>query len=50
VLSLIDQYEDYDPATKYGFDIGKQTDLYAEEKVAAGLAAAVADDPPPEIF
>lgn len=50
VLSLIDQYDDYDPAAKYGFEISKQTDLTPEEKVAAGLAAAVADDPPLEVF
>ena len=50
VLSRVHQYEDYDPATKYGFDLAKQTDLTPEEKVAAGLAAAVADDPPPEVF
>lgn len=49
-LSLIDQYDDYDPASKYGFDISKQVDLTPEEKVAAGLAAAVADDPAPEVF
>ena len=50
VLSLIHQYEDYDPGAKYGFDVSKQTDLTPEEKVAAGLASAVADDPPPEVF
>jgi len=50
VLGLIDQNATYDPNVKYQFEMARLTDLSNDEKVAAGLAAAVEDDLPPQVF
>lgn len=49
-LRLIDQHADYDPAARYKFDLSKAEDLSPDEKVAAGLAAAVDQDVEPQVF
>lgn len=48
VLDLVDQHADYDPKAQYKFDLSKATDLSPEEKVAAGLAAAIDNVPAQE--
>jgi len=49
VLDLVDD-EDYDPAKRYGFDVSTVPDLSPAERVAAGLAAVVDEDVPPQEF
>ena len=50
ILDLIDQSEKYEPEAKYRFDLKDQKDLSSDEQVAAGIAAAVEGDVPPQVF